>query len=88
MLTLSQYMLRLEVKDETLKQLLEEWKKNRVEMYEEKNNLIWLENHFLHDLEYKVLIINNIFIWRLFDWRHKNEQIRLNKMIFSVRSNP
>jgi hypothetical protein len=40
MLTLSQYMLRLEVKDETLKQLLEEWKKNRVEMYEEINNLI------------------------------------------------
>ena len=67
MLTLSQYMLRLEVKDETLKQLLEEWKKNRVEMYEEKNNLIWLENHFLHDLEYKALIVNNIFIWRLFD---------------------
>jgi hypothetical protein len=33
-------MWRLEVKDETLKQLLEEWKKNRVEMYEEKNNLI------------------------------------------------
>ncbi len=40
MLTLSLYMWRLEVKDETLKQLLEEWKKNRVEMYEEKNNLI------------------------------------------------
>lgn len=40
MLTLSLYMLRLEVKDETLKQLLAEWKKNRVEMYEKINNLI------------------------------------------------
>ena len=60
-------MLRLEVKDETLKQLLAEWKKNRVEMYEKIINLIWLENHFLYNLEYKTLIINNIFIWRLFD---------------------
>ena len=67
MLTLSLYMLRLEVKDETLKQLLAEWKKNRVEMYEKIINLIWLENHFLYNLEYKTLIINNIFIWRLFD---------------------
>lgn len=40
MLTLSQYVLRLEAKDETRKQLLEEWKKNRVELYEEIKNLI------------------------------------------------
>lgn len=43
-LNISQYVSRLEVKDnvpkQTLEELLEEWKKNKVQLYEEMNKLL------------------------------------------------
>ena len=51
--------------------LLEDWDTNRKLLYDWIRNLIWLENHFLQSFKFNILIINNIFIWRLFDWKHK-----------------
>ena len=50
-LNISQYVSRLEVKDDapkqTLEELIEMWKKNREELYDGIKNLIWLEIFFL-----------------------------------------
>ena len=70
-LNISQYVSRLEVKDETPKQSLEEllnlWDRNREKLYAEIKNLIWWLFDKTPEYEEKNIDYQQLVIWWLFD---------------------